>query len=279
MQNLTRSILCALAVAAAVSSLPAATIDVVFVDRILVTQANAPACDDDLRFEHLNNQQQESLSLELTVDHTCDAATADAIARQQSSLGTQAIQATGACISNGQANVTSLVHSSAAQLFQVSIELDTPTPFTLVGSLGGTVQAQGPSNAVVAFVLSGPTGNILAREFMVEAGDDARAEPFSATGMLAPGSYSLFASLQTRLDSEAPPAMNVTTNFEYLFALTDCLGDLDADTQVGLGDLAILLANFGAQDAQFEDGDFDADADVDLADLSRMLSAFGTSCD
>ena len=58
-----------------------------------------------------------------------------------------------------------------------------------------------------------------------------------------------------------------------------CFGDLDADQQVGLSDLAILLSNFGtASGALPEDGDLDDNGTVDLSDLALMLSVFGTIC-
>ena len=64
-----------------------------------------------------------------------------------------------------------------------------------------------------------------------------------------------------------------------LLDATACTGDLDGDLQVGLSDLAILLANFGTPSgALLEDGDLDGDGDVDLSDLANMLSAFGTIC-
>ena len=56
-------------------------------------------------------------------------------------------------------------------------------------------------------------------------------------------------------------------------------GDLDADGTVGLSDLAILLANYGATSgATYADGDLDGDGDVDLADLAALLAVYGTSC-
>ena len=58
-----------------------------------------------------------------------------------------------------------------------------------------------------------------------------------------------------------------------------CAGDLNADNQVDLADLAILLSNFGTPSGALpEDGDIDGDGDVDLADLAVMLSNFGTTC-
>jgi len=58
-----------------------------------------------------------------------------------------------------------------------------------------------------------------------------------------------------------------------------CVGDLDGDGVIGLGDLAILLANFGTPGgATPEMGDLDGDGDVDLTDLAVVLSIFGTPC-
>src|SRR5262245_33854539 len=114
-----RSFLCTLAAAAATSPLSASSIDVAFVDRIMVTQANATVCGDQARTERLNNQEQESLSVDLTVEHACELAAAAATARQRSSLGIQAIHAAGECVSRGQAGVPSLIHSSAVNLFQL----------------------------------------------------------------------------------------------------------------------------------------------------------------
>lgn len=60
--------------------------------------------------------------------------------------------------------------------------------------------------------------------------------------------------------------------------LDACVGDLDADRDVDLADLAGLLAHFGQSEAAYEDGDLNADGIVDLADLTLMLSAFGQTC-
>jgi hypothetical protein len=58
-----------------------------------------------------------------------------------------------------------------------------------------------------------------------------------------------------------------------------CIGDLDNDGAIGLGDLAILLSHFGQPSgASPGDGDSDSDGDVDLGDLAQLLAVFGTSC-
>lgn len=57
-----------------------------------------------------------------------------------------------------------------------------------------------------------------------------------------------------------------------------CFGDLDGDNQVGLGDISILLANYGKTPAVYLDGDLDANNHVDLSDLSIMLTLYGVVC-
>jgi len=67
--------------------------------------------------------------------------------------------------------------------------------------------------------------------------------------------------------------------------------DLDLDQRVGMGDLLILLANFGhdrdnppaghspPHAALHEYGDLDLDQDIDLADLALMLAAYDRACE
>jgi hypothetical protein len=58
-----------------------------------------------------------------------------------------------------------------------------------------------------------------------------------------------------------------------------CFGDLDGDGEVGLSDLAQLLANYGEPSGMtYFDGDLDGDGDVDLSDLAALLAEYGTDC-
>lgn len=57
-----------------------------------------------------------------------------------------------------------------------------------------------------------------------------------------------------------------------------CASDLNADGVVDLTDLAVLLANFGANGPAPADGDVDGDGDVDLQDLAVLLADFGVFC-
>ncbi|RMG39295.1 MAG: hypothetical protein D6725_05435 [Planctomycetota bacterium] len=56
-----------------------------------------------------------------------------------------------------------------------------------------------------------------------------------------------------------------------------CPGDFNSDGVVDIGDLSILLGNFGGAGGP-ADGDMDGDGDVDLTDLASLLAVFGTPC-
>ncbi|MFU8828457.1 MAG: laminin B domain-containing protein [Phycisphaerales bacterium] len=55
-----------------------------------------------------------------------------------------------------------------------------------------------------------------------------------------------------------------------------CLADINLNGVVDLGDLNLILANFGSTSGQ---GDLNCDGVVNLADLNAVLAAFGTVCD
>ena len=58
-----------------------------------------------------------------------------------------------------------------------------------------------------------------------------------------------------------------------------CDGELTLDCQIGLDDLATLLANYGVSSgATYEDGDMDGDGEVGLSDLAVILAYYGNSC-
>ena len=52
---------------------------------------------------------------------------------------------------------------------------------------------------------------------------------------------------------------------------------IDGSGSVDLGDLAVLLANFGTGTTN-ADGDLNGDGIVDLGDLAMLLGLFGSTC-
>lgn len=92
--------------------------------------------------------------------------------------------------------------------------------------------------------------------------------------------------LTAREDAQTGPVPNPFWGYgklDMLAALSAvaacCPASIDGDMQVGLTDLATLLAHFGTSSGMtFRNGDLDGDADVDLSDLATMLANFGSTC-
>lgn len=62
--------------------------------------------------------------------------------------------------------------------------------------------------------------------------------------------------------------------------VTDCYGDLNGDDEIGLSDLATLLAHYGNPGPwTYADGDMNCDGEVDLSDLATLLSVYGQPCE
>jgi hypothetical protein len=80
--------------------------------------------------------------------------------------------------------------------------------------------------------------------------------------------------------SGVPPIVDMGA---YEFGGSDlppCHGDLDADRDVDLDDLAVLLAHYGMlEGANGADGDMDCDGDIQIADLAELLGMFGNGCE
>lgn len=60
--------------------------------------------------------------------------------------------------------------------------------------------------------------------------------------------------------------------------VADCFGDLNRDLAVDVGDLAVLLANFGSGSSTYTTGDLNNDHVTSIADLASMLGIFGSPC-
>ncbi len=76
----------------------------------------------------------------------------------------------------------------------------------------------------------------------------------------------------SELPSNFPAAVNEIGMTVFVSAV--CLEDLDGNGVVDLGDLSLLLFNFGAGPG----GDVTGDGLTDLADLSALLFVFGQAC-
>jgi hypothetical protein len=107
----------------------------------------------------------------------------------------------------------------------------------------------------------------------------------SAPGVYA---YSLTNAVANVIDQiNSPPGfssvsaatVNISAGTIQFGVQNNCPADLDHDNAIDLGDLTILLSNFGIMGgATPEQGDIDDDDAVDLSDLTILLSQFGAAC-
>ncbi len=147
---------------------------------------------------------------------------------------------------------------------------------------------------------STPYGGALRRDMLVASVDPVAADIWSVKNILIPGFYeegftppwpnpsadpdNPSSAFRTYLDNSMSQILaagySVTNDPDQIDAIIwNGAGDLDGDCEVGLADLAILLASYGAiGDATYYDGDLNQNGDVDLADLAELLAVYGTTC-
>lgn len=258
------------------SATHAGVIQTTFADRIIAVSASAPPCGGEPDFQQVNNQQLDAFSIDIGFDQECALATARARAVQVSTIGPRSILGFGQSTFSAQAAEFSPIDARSTMLLMLNFNLDEPTDYTLVGVIRG--QGDAPVHAS-AVVLSGPQGFV--ERFEIHGGEGDPTEiRFERTGTLPAGqNFTVMGSAMAGVTEPELLDREGSASFDFLLAMTGCLGDLNENGSVGLEDLATMLANFGAtSDVAFEDGDLDSDGDVDLSDLSRLLARFGASC-
>ena len=142
---------------------------------------------------------------------------------------------------------------------------------------GGQAGASIHSEAGATSQLIWGTGNVVT--------DPAFVDPEGGDYHLAIGSPAInagdpyFIPAEGEADFEGDPRV-IGTRVDIGADEFRLVGDVDADCDVDISDLAQFLAHYGTSSgAGFEDGDFDGDADVDLSDLADLLAVYGSSCD
>lgn len=89
------------------------------------------------------------------------------------------------------------------------------------------------------------------------------------------GEVSLTVNLQTRTaDMENPQIFQQSLTFQEVY---ECFGDFNNDGFIGIGDLLMLLGDFGCPSDCTHD--MNGDGTVTTSDMLVMLSLFGSSCD
>jgi C1A family cysteine protease len=153
----------------------------------------------------------------------------------------------------------------------------------LTGDLGGTGNIDSPPSFVDADGPDDVSGTLDDNLHLtggwagIDAGDNASV-PADVTDDL--DGSPRFADDPGMPDQGNPPGGEPFVDMgAYEFQGTTCMGDLDGDNDVDLGDLSALLANYGmTSGAVYADGDLDGNGTVDLADLGALLGLYGQTC-
>jgi len=130
--------------------------------------------------------------------------------------------------------------------------------FTTIG--GVTVNNIGRWNGTTWADLDGGTNSLVGAVFGLQGGLAGSPPTLFAGGFFSTAGGVAAARVAAWVGCATPP----------------CPGDFDGDGAVGLGDLALLLANYGVGAPAA--GDIDGDSDVDLSDLTLFLSLYGSTC-
>lgn len=216
---------------------------------------------------------------ELTAARNCDDGSAAAIVRQRSFLGDQVAWAELSTDGAYDLAVPAGVTLIGGTFFMYDFRVSEPTPYSIDGVVSAAPMSMFAAISS-AVILRSADGTVLVNQRADPLpGGDPIETCFSQFGVLPAGEYLLFSSVNLGLCAGDASAETGNANARVRLALTACLGDLDGDGTVGLGDLTILLTRFGMNaGATLDDGDFDADGDVDLTDLSEMFARFGITC-
>ena len=237
---------------------------------VIVPQCGGKVSESDTAkgFDPFESQVQAALA--------CDAAFAIASAQQHSAIEAASVTALGLVESLAGAEVPNVIHAIAGTTFEVTFELIAPCEFALGGVMtAGASDDPIFAGAVAQLRFTGPDEAVIL-DLRVEPGRGGKAESLEIDddGVLGPGIYTLWASALTVIDNDVPPDLFAEASFDFSFELlSDCPADLDANGEVGTGDLILLLGAWGTDPGG--PPDFDGDGNVGTSDLIELLGNWG----
>ena len=192
-----------------------------------------------------------------------------------------AITAAGTITKNGPGTVT--LSNAANSLANVTVNAGTMNlpvstkvnGLTLAGSTNNWTPAVNVSTLVVETTASSKAAALATLQNQVAYGAGHAVGVDSIAALPANEALAVVdnGSLATPLSSYA----NVSLDANSLLVTPLLLGDANADNQVDLTDLSVVLNNFGTTNANWTAGNFDGSATIDLTDLSDVLNNLGLS--
>ena len=204
----------------------------------------------------------------------CDLAMAVGSASQQSAITEDALVAAGRADSEVDAVVVDTIHAFGDSRYTVTFEIDADVEFSLTGEISASA-FDDPEVLAGAFVwLTGPgEGRIIDLRILPGPGGERLSQKVEERGVLGPGVYTFWATADTTIDNEVPPARAAEAAFDLVFAVfLPCPADLDDSGAVDFGDILAILSAWGNKGGP---EDLDGSGVVDFGDLLIVLAAWG----
>ena len=203
----------------------------------------------------------------VAVDAEVFGATASSSAWQQSTIGTNRLDATGGEMGSSEGyDANGWGDSNDRSTFDVTFDVAVAARARLVGTLNASAGASGQA------VLTGPQEVIVSSALL----NPGETTSFDEQIFLVAGEHRLLVEVigTTLGDMESPDQSAA----DYNVSLRLCpAADLDGSGIVDLADLHQLLAFYGQQ-TTIDNGELNGDGQVTLDDLVILLASYGTVC-
>ncbi len=230
--------------------------------------------------EHMDSETAKGFdpfdgSAEARLD--CDLAMAVGSASQQSEITEDALVAAVRVDSEAAAVNVDTIHAFGDSTYEVTFEIDADVEFSLTGEISAGAFDDPEVLAGVVVWLTGP-GEERIIDLRIEPGPggERRSQKVAERGVLGPGVYTFWATADTTIDNEVPPARAAEAAFDLVFAVfLPCPADLDDSGAVDFGDILAVLSAWGNKGGP---EDLDESGVVDFGDLLIVLAAWGP-CD
>jgi hypothetical protein len=240
------------------------------------TISGAAAASDDFYYESFDDSDVAPdlapFDVSTAVNAVVSGADSSGSAWQTSSIGGDVLTASGGTAADGEGwSDNGWGRGDGDSVFRVTFDLAAAATARVIGTLEAydTASDSGYAEAI----LVGPSGGVFA-ELAFGPSD---VVDFDQVLHLPAGEYTLNVFADAHTYGDVPTGLGeASASYDVTFSV--CLAsDLDGDGLVGLSDLAVLLANYGAVGGPAE-GDLNDDGVVSLTDLATLLSDYGQSC-
>lgn len=247
--------------------------------RLAAASAQQFGCDPYSQLSFLVGHAFAPLYGSVAAEIQCGADVSGGSATHRSRVTSTSLVASGEITFDGAAT-GAVLHGGGLSRFEITFRVDAPASYAVTGEFTAirapTSWSFGAEGTVTLY--RADFSQVFSEGASAPSDGSLGTWSTSRTGELAPGEYRLIAEAQSGTDSIPREHLSGAATFRVRFDLpTDCPADLDGNAAVGLGDLIILLSDFGCEGGGCA-GDVDREFDTGLSDLLLLLASFGQTC-